>query len=157
MGGGLAGPRGRDTGLIWGVVAELCIGSVLYAWFRSPDAADRAVLGRPVSLAVLVVALVVTAVGAVASVVAWYGARDWSRRRRWGIAGPMAVVAVGLAVLGVGSMATTRTDGDVVLGGLLLVGAAAMAAVAARVVRVRATASGDRLRGRFEQLRNGRS
>ncbi|SDY98565.1 hypothetical protein SAMN05444365_104440 [Micromonospora pattaloongensis] len=157
MAGGLAGPRGRDTGLVWGTVAGLCLVSVLYAWFRSPDATDRAVFGRPLSLAVLVVSLLLTGIAAVASVVAWYGARDWSRGRRWGIAGPLVAVTVGIVVLGMGSVASTRTGSDAVLGMLLLVGAAAMAAVAMRLVRVRATASGERLRGRFEQLRKDRS
>ncbi|WP_091556584.1 hypothetical protein [Micromonospora pattaloongensis] len=113
--------------------------------------------GRPLSLAVLVVSLLLTGIAAVASVVAWYGARDWSRGRRWGIAGPLVAVTVGIVVLGMGSVASTRTGSDAVLGMLLLVGAAAMAAVAMRLVRVRATASGERLRGRFEQLRKDRS
>ena len=153
MSNGLAGPRGRDAGLVWGTVAELCIVPAVYVWIRSPDAGDRALFGRPASLTVLVVALALTAIGAVSTAVAWYGERNWSRGRRLAIAGPSAAVAAGVAALALGGMATARTGADVVLGGLLLAGAAAMVAVAVWVVRVRATASGDRLRARFEQLR----
>lgn len=140
-----------------GIVATLCVASVLYVWLRSSDAADRAVFGRPVSLTVLAMALLLTAVGAVVSVVVWYGAQDWSRGRLWSVAGPLLAVGVGVAVLGFGSLAAAQASVDVVLGGLLLVGVAGMVAVASHMVRVRATAGRDRLRERFEQLRKDRS
>jgi hypothetical protein len=157
MGDGLGGPRGRDQGLLWGIIAELCVAPVVYAWAGSSHDADRMVFGRPGSIAVLAAALVLTAGGAVASVMAWYGARDWSAGRRWTVAGPVVAVAIAVVVLGFGSMTSARAGGDVILGGLLFIGAAAMVAVAARVVRVRATASGDRLRARFEELRKDRT
>lgn len=157
MSGGLAGPRGRDTGMLWGVVAELCLAPVVYTWLSSPDATDQAVFGRLASLTVLFIALLLTAVGAVVSVVVWYGARDWSHGRRWGVAGPLLAVAVAAAVLGVGGLATAQTSVEATLDGLLVVAASAMAAVAGQVVRVRATAGLDRLRERFEQLRKDRS
>ncbi|MGC4749924.1 hypothetical protein ACLQ28_30320 [Micromonospora sp. DT201] len=157
MSGGLAGPRGRDTGLVWGIVAAVCIAPVLFASLRSSDTTDDVVFDRPVSLTVLVLALLLTAIGAVVSVVVWYGGQDWSSGRRWSIAGPLLAVAVAVVVLGIGSMAGSETSGDVVLGGLLLVATAGMAAVAAHLVRVRATGGRDRLRERFEQIREDRS
>ncbi|MEH1167342.1 hypothetical protein V6V47_18350 [Micromonospora sp. CPCC 205539] len=157
MSGGVAGPRGRDVGLVWGIVAVFCIAPVFYTWLRSPGATDQAVFGRAASLAVLLIALMLTAVAAVVSVVIWYGARDWSRGRRWGAAGPLLASALAVVVLGVGCLTVAQTSVDLVLGGLLVVGAAAAAMVAGQVVRVRATAARDRLRKRFEQLRKDRS
>ncbi|MEH1029761.1 hypothetical protein V6W11_18620 [Micromonospora profundi] len=157
MSEGLTGPRGRDAGPVWGIVAAFCVAPALVVWLGSTDAADQAVFGRAASVTVLLIALALTAVGAVVSVVVWYGARQWSRGRRWAIAGPLLAFALLVVVLGIGCLATSEASTDVLLGVLLVVGAVAMAAVARQVVRVRATAGGDRLRERFEQLREDRS
>ncbi|MFC5925022.1 hypothetical protein [Micromonospora vulcania] len=125
-------------------------------WLGPSKDDGQPVLGPAVSLTVLVLSLVLTAIAAVLSVVIWYGTREWSRGRRWAVAGPLVVVAVGVAVLGVGSLFPARWAGDVMLGCLLLIAAAAMAAVSAQVVRVRPSAARDRLRKRFEELRKDR-
>jgi hypothetical protein len=149
-------PRGRDTAMIWAIVAWLCVSPALYGWLREASAASLAVFGRPASSVVLVTALLVTSGGAVTAVVAWYGVQDWSRGARWRIAGPVAALAVAVVVLGVGDLAAARTNTDLVLGALLLIGAAAMAGVAVQVLRVRATNRREYLRSRIEQLRKER-
>jgi hypothetical protein len=129
-----AGGRRRDTGLVWGVVAVACVGTVFSVWIGHTDATDHAAFGRPGSLAVLVVALVVTVVGAVAS----FAARDTSRGLRWGVALPLAVIAAGVAVLAAGSLFAPQHSTDFVMGVLLLVGAIAMEIIAGQVGRRRA-------------------
>jgi hypothetical protein len=143
--------------VFWGVLAELCLLSVLAVWLSSTHAIDRAVFGRVGALALLVVSLCVVPVGVVASMVVRYGARDWSRGCRWTIAGPLGFLAVAVMVSGLGTVAGAGSSIDSMLGWMLLVGEAAMVGVAIQVIRVRATGSRDRLRRRFEQLRTERN
>jgi preprotein translocase subunit SecY len=119
--------------LVWGFVALLCIGTVLYVWFGHSNAIDHAAFGRPVSLAVLAVALVATLVGAVASFVP----RDTSSGLRWGVAFPVAAVAASVIVLAAGSLFAQQHAIDFVMGVLLLAGAISMAVVAVQVGRRR--------------------
>ncbi|GAA1809201.1 hypothetical protein GCM10009835_30410 [Planosporangium flavigriseum] len=125
--------RGRDTGVAWGVAAVLCIGTVLYAWLGHPTATDRAVFGRPGSLAVLVVALL----AAVAGLVVAAARQGPSAGLRRGVAIPVAVVAVGVIVVAAGSLLAPKHATDFVAGVLLLAGAVAMEVVAVRVGRRR--------------------
>jgi hypothetical protein len=128
-----AGGRRRDTGLVWGTAAVLCVGTVLYVWLGHADATDHAAFGRPGSLAVLVAALLAAGAGAVTS----FAARDTSPGLRWGVALPLAVIAAGVAVLAAGSVFAPQHSTDFVMGVLLLVGAIAMEVVAAQVGRRR--------------------
>src|SRR4051812_45093993 len=123
----------RDTGLVWGVAAVLCVGTVLFVWTSEPTATDQAMFGRTGSLAVLAVAVLAGLGGTVAA----YFPRDISDRRRWGVAVPVAVVGAAVIVLAASRLAHPRHAVDIVLDLVLLVGAVALAIVAAVVGRRR--------------------
>lgn len=125
----------RDNGLVGGVVAAMCIGTVAIAWIAHPGPGDHAVLARFESVAALLVAVIVSVVGAVVSFVAPAA----SGALRWGVALPVAVLGAMVAVLGCAALAASAGQTDIFLGVILLVGAAGMELIAAQVARRRLT------------------
>jgi hypothetical protein len=143
----LTGRPRRDTGLVWGTVVVICVGTVAGVWFGSVDATKHALFGRTGSLIILMAALLVTIVGAVVSF-ALRGASGVPLR--WGVAASVVTVAALIAVAGVAGMFTAGDGVDIVMAALLIVGAAAMPVVASQAAP-REVRRGGRLPGRDDE------
>jgi hypothetical protein len=122
---------GRQTALVWGVAAALCLLSVAAVWAGSESASSHAMFGRAGSVTVVLVGLAATVVGLVVVLTG----RRRSAGTRWGIALPMAVLGGGVGALAIGSVFAPSGAADVGIGLLLAVGAVGMWVVATKVSR----------------------
>ncbi|TDD63759.1 hypothetical protein [Actinomadura rubrisoli] len=128
MGRGEAG-RGRGGALLWGVIAEICVGGSLFILLMSPTARRDAFFGPDGSVAVLVTALCVTAIEIVAALLL----RRARQGIRWGVTLPGVLCAGVVGAMSLGNL----TSGLVFL---LLPAAVGMHLVSIYVARQRSPA-----------------
>lgn len=121
----------RRTGLLWGIVALVCLGGSLVVLLVSPQAASSAGLGRAVSLVIVAAAVVLTVTGA--GVVLASAQTSWGMR--WGVALPLAVAAGAVAVLALATLVAPSGVTDAVIAVLLAGAVVGMNIVAAQVAR----------------------
>jgi hypothetical protein len=118
--------------VLWGAIAEACLGGVLLYWSSTAGVASRRVFGRRGSVAVLVVAMLATAVNAATALIS--PAR--SDVLFWFVAFPLFLAASCAVLLAFGSLFSPKRIADVAAGILLAVGIAAMYIVAWQIFRL---------------------
>lgn len=118
--------------VLWGTLAEICLGGVLLIWLLNTEAGSRALFGSTGSSATLVVAMVLTGVALVTALMS----PERSAVLFWVVAFPLFIVTSLVAVLAFERFFHPKNALDVMVGLLLAGGVVAAFIVAWQVVRL---------------------
>lgn len=90
----------RATTILWGVIAEIGLGGVLFIWIISPESTDHAPFGRVASIVTVIAAMGITLVGLLVTRFSYMKSRSARRRTAYPIFSMAAIVGY-LAVVSI--------------------------------------------------------